>query len=319
MTLVLGTSDGVFALEAGGTHEPRRLGLEGARVTHVALHGDRILAAVPRDGLHELSLEREGARRLYEGDVRSCAVSPGGDAFWLGVEPAMIHRSLDDGASWQRLDAIDALPTRADWTFPPPPHEAHVLSIDFVPGEPETVLAGIEVGGVIHSSDRGETFVERNEGIYVDVHSVRPDPARPGRWLAVTGAGFYASEDAGVSWERRMEGMGNGYTIGLHVHPRSGALLVSSGDRPPGLNGRVYHSDDVGKTWFELPEEATHGPHKRAPVPFFSSGGDAVWLGTDGGRLLRAEAPLSEWALVAELPAAVNTITDGGSPSSVMH
>ena len=52
------------------------------------------------------------------------------------------------GASWRRCDAIDLLPTRAQWTFPGPPHEPHVLSIDFLINGSTAVVAGVEVGGV---------------------------------------------------------------------------------------------------------------------------------------------------------------------------
>ena len=111
---------------------------------------------------------------MWEGDARSCAIGPDG-ALIAGVEPAMIYRSDDGGDTWRRLDPIDALPTRAEWTFPPPPHEPHVLSIDFLPEDPAALLAGVEVGGVILSPDRGETWVERNR------RPLRRCPLRPAR------------------------------------------------------------------------------------------------------------------------------------------
>ncbi len=254
---------------------------------------------------------------MWEGDARSCAIGPDG-ALIAGVEPAMSYRSDDGGDTWRRLDPIDALPTRAEWTFPPPPHEPHVLSIDFLPEDPAALLAGVEVGGVILSPDRGETWVERNAGLYVDVHSVRPDPSQPGRLLAVTGSGFYASEDAGGSWERRMAGMDNGYTVGLGINPdRAGEVLVAAGDRPPGMNGRLYHSLDAGQTWIELTDSVLPGRHARAPVPFFAENG--AWIGTDAGALFRAQSAGGPWQSMHVLPAPINAVVAGGSPSSIMH
>ena len=316
MEILAGTKDGVFAIGPDGCE---RLGLAGRRVTHVTQRpgaGERLaLAAVPRDGLYALT--PDGERRVFEGDVRSCAVGPDG-ALFAGVEPAMIHRSDDGGASWQRLDAIDRLPTRGEWTFPPLPHEPHVLSIDFLPDDPASVLAGVEVGGVLLSRDGGRSWQEINAGVYVDVHSVRPDPSRPGQLLAVTGRGFYASEDAGESWERRMNGVGNGYTIGMHIHPkRAGEVLLSSGDRPPGLNGRLYHSSDAGKSWVELAGEGLPRESPRAAVPLFAA--DAAWLGTGSGQLLRADDPRGRWSLACELPAPIHALAAEGRPSSVMH
>ena len=84
-------------------------------------------------------------------------------------------------------------------------------SIDFLTDEPGSVLVGIEVGGVLLSRDRGESWREMNDGVYVDVHQVRPDPASPGRAvLAVTGAGLYISEDQAATWQEVRLGRGRG-------------------------------------------------------------------------------------------------------------
>ncbi|MEE9278529.1 MAG: hypothetical protein V3V06_08970 [Dehalococcoidia bacterium] len=312
MRITLGTDNGVWFVE---TDDPRQTGLAGRQVSHVAADDSVTLAAVAQDGLYVLDGTAE--RRIWEGDARSCAVAPDG-AYYVGIEPAMILRSDDQGAGWTRCDAIDHLPSREQWTFPPPPHEPHVLSIDFLPDDPAGILAGVEVGGVLLSRDRGGTWHELNAGVYADIHSVRPDPSQPGRLLAVTGDGFYASETGGASWEKRMEGMGNWYTIGLHINPRrAGDVLVVAGDRPPGLNGRVYYSSDAGKSWEELNGAGLPAGNGRAPVPFFADG--AAWLATEAGYLLRAADPRGEWRVVCELGTAINAVAAEGSPSSVMH
>jgi photosystem II stability/assembly factor-like uncharacterized protein len=313
MRIALGTADGLWEVseitnDGGGA---RRAALAGRRVTHVAQRGDLRMAVVPREGAYL------GEQRVFTGDARSCAI--GADhSLWVGVEPAMIFCSDDRGDSWRRCDAIDALPTRASWTFPPPPHQPHVLSIDFLPGDPHGVVAGVEVGGALISRDGGRSWREINEGLYVDVHSLRPDPSRPGALYAVTGRGFYASEDGGESWERRMTGVENGYTIGLHVHPsRAGEILISAGDRPPGLNGRLYHTLDAGRSWQELAGEGLPAECKRAPVPFFAGG--MAWVATDQGKLLHAEDPRKSWELVESLPIPIHAVAADGGPSSVMH
>ena len=57
-----------------------------------------------------------------------------------------------------------------------------------------------------------------NDGVYVDVHQVRPDPATPGRLLAVTGAGLYISEDQAATWQ---EGPGRPRARGTRSVSRS--------------------------------------------------------------------------------------------------
>lgn len=341
VALTIATDDGLWSLAGGpfARGAAERVGLAERRVTHVARGREVVVGAVPRDGLYAVEEGRE--RRVWEGDARSCAVGPDG-SLYVGCEPAMVWRSVDGGERWGRCDAIDGLPSRGEWTFPPPPHEPHVLSIDFLPDDPASVLAGVEVGGVILSHDGGDSWEERNEGVYVDVHSVRPDPSAAGSLFAVTGNGFYASEDAGASWERRMEGMGHWYTTGLSVHPgRAGVLLVASGEGPPGVRGRVYSSVDGGRRWVlmggaEVGGSVAVGDRRggwepqgggvglelppaegRVPVPLLTA--EAAWLGGNDGRLYRSEGVEGRWSVVAELPAAINALVGEGSPSSVMH
>ena len=117
MTVILGTDDGVWRHDGGAS---TRVALARKRVVHVAASAGTMIAAVPREGVYIVAGERTDP--IWEGDARSCAVAPDG-TLYVGIEPAMIFRSSNGGASWTRLDAIDALPTRDAWTFPPPPHE----------------------------------------------------------------------------------------------------------------------------------------------------------------------------------------------------
>lgn len=310
MTLILGTNDGVWQV-TDGRYE--RIALDGKYVSHVATSGSRILAAVPHDGLYDVP--DAGEARIWEGDARSCAISPEGKLY-VGIEPAMIYRSDDNGTNWVRLDGIDELPTRKEWYFPPPPHQPHVRSIDFLPGVPESILAGIEVGGVLLSEDYGETWREMNEGLHVDVHTVRPDPSHHGSMMAVTGGGIYASEDGGASWEPRMNGTSQGYAVGLHINPhRSGEALVATGERPPGLNSHIFHSVDAGRSWKEVRHALLPERYSRVPVLLFADA--AVWIATEEGQIFRADDVEGDWSLVCRLPAEVNAAAGGGSPSSI--
>lgn len=268
---------------------------------------------MPHDGLY---LRRDsGFARIWAGDARACAVSPDG-AIYVGSEPAMVHWSTDGGAAWHKAEAIDHLRTRGEWYFPPPPHQPHVRSIDFLPGSPGTVLAGIEVGGFIVSRDGGASWEEMNDGLNVDVHTARPDPSNPGRIYAVTGDGFHASEDGGRTWQRRMDGVDRWYTAGLHVNPaRQGQLLIAAGDRPPGRNGRVYLSDDSGRSWRRLRSRGLPADFDSVPVPLFAA--DAVWIGSPDGSVFRADDILGDFGRVASVPASINAMTAEGASSSV--
>ena len=319
--LILATGDGVWSLRENAAE---RIGLAGKIAVHVANRNGTVLAAVARDGLYEIS--ESGERRIWDGDARATAIGPDGN-FYVGTEPAMVFRSDDEGETWRRSDQIDELPTREEWYFPGPPHQPHVRSIDFLPDAEASVLIGVEVGGVVHSSDHGDSWVELNNGLHVDVHTVRPDPSQPGRLIAVTGKGLYVSENNGDSWEHITEGIGQGYTVGMHINPdRAGEILIATGQRPPGISARVYHSRDGGYGWSQVVDSVLPEQYERVPVVLFAQG--SAWIATDKGQVFRAEAAstngdahddsrLGSWSLVQELPASIKAASAGRSPSSV--
>jgi photosystem II stability/assembly factor-like uncharacterized protein len=311
MTVFVGTRDGLWHIN--GTAE--RAGLAGKNVVHVADRNDLVLGAVPHDGLYEVS--GAGERRLWDGDARSAAIGSDG-ALYVGTEPAMLFRSDDHGDSWTRLSAIDELPTRAKWYFPADVHEPHVRSIDFVGDAPSRVLVGVEVGGVLLSGDRGETWQEMNNGVYVDVHAVRADPTLPARMVAVTGAGVYLSEDGAASWQELQVGSGEHYAVGVHfnaAHP--GEVLIATGDRPPGLNARVFRSVDGGHSWTQVSDSTLPDRYARVPVVLYADG--SAWLLTDTGQAYRADDAGSQWSLVSEVHTTINAASAGGAPSSVNY
>ncbi len=321
--LVLGTNDGVWRASRDSVE---RVGLAGKRVTHVADRNGTILAVVRRDGLYALSAA--GERHLWSGDARATAIGPDGQ-FYVGTSPAMIFRSGDEGRTWRRADKIDELPTRAQWSFPIPPHQPHVRSIDFLPDAAASVLIGVEVGGVVYSADHGDSWSERNNGLDLDVHTVRPDPSQPGHLIAATGYGLYLSENHGDSWQRITKGLSRGYAVGLHVNPeRAGEVLLTAGRQPPGLAGHVYHSLDGGHSWNQVVDPVLPTQYARVPVVLFARG--HAWIATDSGQIFCAAAMptngtpyrgpgSSGWSLVQELPTSIQAASAGQSPSSVAY
>ncbi|MFQ5971855.1 MAG: WD40/YVTN/BNR-like repeat-containing protein [Alphaproteobacteria bacterium] len=310
MRIVLGTDDGVWTLDGESAEQ---VALAGFAVCHVAAGEAIDVAAVAHDGLYEVT--PKGQRRLWQGDARACAIAPDG-TIYLGTEPAMIFRSTDRGGTWRRSDAIDDLPTRKDWYFPVSPREPHVRSIDVLPGAPDSVLVGVEVGGVVLSKDSGETWREL-KGVHADVHNVRPDHGKPGRLLAATGGGLYASEDEGASWERRMRGLDATYCVGLYVNPsRAGEVLAAVAQGPPGVDARVYCSRNGGTDWQPVTGAPLPMRYDRVPVVFFTS--DAAFVLTSAGDVFTADDALGNWRHVLRVPASILTAAAaGGCPSSI--
>jgi photosystem II stability/assembly factor-like uncharacterized protein len=102
----------------------------------------------------------------------------------------------------------------------------------------------------------------------------------------------------------------------LHFNPeRAGEVLMATGERPPGLAGRVYHSLDGGRSWAQVVDPGLPDRYARVPVVLFADGG--AWIMTDGGQVFRADSPRGSWSLVHQLPAAIHSASAGGSPCSV--
>lgn len=359
--LACGTVQGLVAVSRHAGSKPAVLfqALEGHLVTHlvVAQDGCSIISAVPELGpVHRMlgdlapdqgtvkavpgvyitdSRAPGSTHRVWSGNARSVGVRgperttsaiPPCNELYVGTEPADVFVSSDNGAAWRSANGFTALPSRSKWSFPAPPHLPHVLSVEFIPGETSSVVAGVEVGGVLYSADHGQSWEERNNGLYTDVHSCRIDPHDSSKWWAVTGGGLYTTTDAGASWRQVLQGMrGAGrYPVGLALNPlNKGEMLVSEGDRPPAIGAHILHSLDGGVSFTDITERiysaAPETKGQMTPVPYFWDGN--ALLGTDTGHIVISEDPeRSSWNVAIDIGAPVVCMAASGqSPSSVMH
>ena len=154
--------------------------------------------------------------------VLSIAISPsrqvdGLRAVYAGTEPSHLYRSDDDGATWHELPALTSLPSAPTWSFPPRPWTSHVRWIALHHDDPNLIFAGIELGGVMRSTDGGETWEDRKPGSYHDSHAVLTHPLAPGRVYEAAGGGVALSDDAGATWRAVDDGMDRHYVWGLAV------------------------------------------------------------------------------------------------------
>src|SRR5690606_14076792 len=96
------------------------------------------------------------------GRIQSLALQQGGEdvGMWLGTEPPMLYRSDDLGESWRARPGMLKVHNNDKWTFPPPPHVAHVKNISFHPERPDDIFICIEQGALLHSPDAGENWDE---------------------------------------------------------------------------------------------------------------------------------------------------------------
>jgi hypothetical protein len=183
--LYCATGDGIVRLDEVG---------DGWAVTpSLAGSGAQCLAVDPVDpetvfvGLREGGVRRsvDGSGSwvdcgLPESGVFSLAVSAADGVVYAGTEPSRLFRSDDRGESWRELEALLELPSRPSWSFPPRPWTSHVRWIAPSPHDADLLLVGIELGGLMRSSDGGESWQDHRPGAQPDVHSLAWHPRTPG-------------------------------------------------------------------------------------------------------------------------------------------
>jgi photosystem II stability/assembly factor-like uncharacterized protein len=180
---------------------------------------------------------------------------------FCGTEPAKLFVSDDLGESWSELPGLRDVPTVKDWYFPGPPHIAHAKQITVDPRDARTMYVSIEVGGLLRSTDGGETW-EDVPGMFEDVHRLLINPADPRRMYVSGGAGLWESDDGSATWRNTTDhdhAIG-GYPDQLVYHPNNPDLMfvASAKDTPntwrdnPFAGARISRSRDGGATWEQL-------------------------------------------------------------------
>ncbi len=164
---------------------------------------DRAVTCITGDPSRPLTLFagcRNGVLRSDDGGIRwvesgmaghivkSIAVSPlNSNRVYAGTKPAHLFRSDDGGRTWRELSGFRKIPNRWWWFSPaePPDFRPYVMSIAPSPTERDVLLAGVEFGAVVRSTDGGNLVASpprRITGLpFAEVPCHRWNPAVSGR------------------------------------------------------------------------------------------------------------------------------------------
>jgi photosystem II stability/assembly factor-like uncharacterized protein len=221
-------------------------------------------ACVTKEGLYATWDAGISWELALPGNVHSVAVDPTNPkVVYSGVEPVGLFRSEDAGRSWTEVQGLRHVPehVREKWWFPRPPHEGHVLSIFIDAQDPSVLCVGLEHGGILRSSDRGEHWEDLSEGIeYLDIHTVKGDPNHAAVYYTATARGFYRSDQYGQNWIFSQTGIDRSYFHDLVVIPGNPPtlLLTTANGTPPAwmrkekAQSAIFRSLDYGQNWHQL-------------------------------------------------------------------
>ena len=244
---------------------------------------------------------------------------------WFGQ---VMQRSDDGGTTWAPVGnqfVYDGVPGTHQWYdgTPHPWEFKRVWHLEPSLADPDVVYAGVEDAALFRSGDGGQTWQElsglRGHGSGprwqpgaggMCLHTILLDPTDPRRiFIAISAAGAFRSDDAGVTWKPINQGLRSEYIpdptaeVGHCVH-----RIAMHPSRPSVLfmqkHWDVMRSDDAGDTWHEISgnlptdfgfpiEVHAHEPETVYVIPITS---DSLHYPPDGKlRVFRSRTGGNEW------------------------
>ena len=212
------------------------------------------------------------------------ALALNGDVM-VGTIPSAVYRSKNGG--WEELEGVRK--HSADANFPPSPElQSRARYLAYDPVAPARLYAGIEVGGMLISDDRGSSWQPANEGLTdMDVHEVIASAANPGMVYAACGEACFRSRDRAAHWENNSP---KTHDYGTSVaEDKKGVVYVGCAKGRPnlwireeGAAAAIFRSADKGASWEKITDNLNGGVMHMCTAP----DGNSMVAGTSDGSLL---------------------------------
>ena len=317
--IILATEKGVVICEREGKDWQESVrGLADQHITSVIAREGVILAGT-KNGIFRSDDDGKKWEEISNGltarHIRWMAFHPEiSDFEFAGTEPANIFISHDGGNSWRVCPEVAQLRDHFHWSLPYSPESGCVRGFAF---HGSRVYAAVEVGGVLVSEDKGETWqlAKGSDGnpdlegppepfIYPDVHSLEVHPSSPDLVYAPTGGDFYRSYDGGKTWVDLYDC----YCRAVWVDTLDSEHIILGPADHVDSNGRIEESHDGGKSW-SLASNGLNVPWRRGMVERFFLANEELFAVLSNGQLLSTSLNNLEWQYILPNVKNVNAIT----------
>lgn len=169
------------------------------------------------------------------------------DTLYAGTCPSALFKSTDGGDNWQQLNVDLAQECEGVPIIP------RVTTFVVDPEDSQTLYAGIEIDGMRLSTDGGETWVERSEGLSsLDIHGLCVVPGAPKTIIAATNNDVCVTTDMGQQWTPLNVKAHYPWPYcraAFFLNGDAGRVFIGAGNGPPGDQGGIFSTRDAGKTW----------------------------------------------------------------------
>jgi len=236
--------------------------------------------------------------------VMALAVAPSDpDRLYAGVRPPAIYRSEDGGATWTECESFQDIRGRRIWRSPAsPPFTAYVNGLAVSPADPALVVAGIEYGAVVRSTDGGVTWSNHRRKAIRDCHDLVWH-ATDEHTVYESGAGIprrpgARSTNGGETWTKPGGGLDRGYGVAVAADPGDSDVWYVSASTSP----FAADSDDPKAAVFRRDgddawEKLEAFPTDRMPWALCTDPGlpDHLWAGRSDGSIVHSPDRGESW------------------------
>ncbi len=189
---------------------------------------------------------------------------------YAGTAPVALYRSLDGGDNWHRLPNAKS-PAHCEREG----FDTRTIRITADPNRPDDVYAALEVSGVIHSADGGETWTDKSASLMkfaeqpryqsnvggrhcghcegmLDSHALAISAAAPDTSFLAIRMGVFRSDDRGATWHDTEIGRFSPLTYcrDVIVSPHDARMMYAClSPAAFSQDGSLYRSDDLAQNW----------------------------------------------------------------------
>jgi photosystem II stability/assembly factor-like uncharacterized protein len=156
----------------------------------------------------------------------------GENLVYAAAYPDVIYRSTNGGRTWEVI--AQGISSQIPIHLGPDPEIPVVLSVLSVavdPSNPNRLFAGFYNGGLMTSSDGGQTWAISAAGLIpeMSVSDIEPDPVHPGLiYLGSPTSGVYYSTDSGETWMTLNDGLGTRAVVDLALSADGSVLYAAT-------------------------------------------------------------------------------------------